>query len=201
MTDLPGLVPRPELSRRLLILGMSAAFAAGCDTLGEFTPDSKEPSAFEPISRFLGTWRGTGSGEPGDSKVERSYTSIMNGRFIEVRNRSVYAKQPKNPNGEIHEDLGYISFDKTRKRFVLRQFHSEGFVNQYVSATPVIDGARLVFESEAIENIGAGFRARETYLFNRPDAFEEIFETAEPKRDFQVYSRNVLTRISTGLLP
>jgi hypothetical protein len=196
MTELPG------LSRRLAILGISAAFAAGCDTLGESTgtPDSKEPSAFEPIARLLGTWRGTGSGEPGDSKVERSYTSIMNGRFIEVRNRSVYAKQPKNPNGEIHEDLGYISFDKTRKRFVLRQFHSEGFVNQYVSTTPAIDGARLVFESEVIENIGAGFRARETYLFNRPDAFEEIFEMAEPKRDFQVYSRNLLTRVSTALL-
>jgi len=195
MTELPG------LSRRLLILGMSAAAAAGCDTLdGMIGTTESKTSDFEPIARFLGTWRGTGSGQPGDSKVERSYASIMGGRFIEVRNRSVYAKQPKNPNGETHEDLGYVSFDKTRKRFVLRQFHSEGFVNQYVSTTPGIDGARLVFESEAIENVGAGFRARETYLFNRPDAFEEIFETAEPNRDFQVYSRNVLTRVSTGLL-
>jgi hypothetical protein len=33
-----------------------------------------------------------------------------------------------------------ISFDKSRKKFVLRQFHSEGFVNQYVmtSAAPTV---------------------------------------------------------------
>jgi len=37
-----------------------------------------------------------------------------------------------------------------------------------------------VFTSEAIENIPAGWRARETYVVTGPDEFEEVFELAEP---------------------
>jgi hypothetical protein len=48
----------------------------------------------------------------------------------------------------------------------------------------------LTFESEAIENIAAGFRAREGYSFVDEDHFEEIFGVAEPGRDFSLYAHN-----------
>ena len=51
-----------------------------------------------------------------------------------------------------------MSFDKGRKRFVYRQFHVEGFVNQYVLEAEGEEGVR-VFVSEAIENIPGGWRA------------------------------------------
>src|SRR5262249_8215875 len=98
--------------------------------------------------------------------------------------------------GEVHEDAGYLSFDKARKRLVFRQFHGEGFVNQYLAATETFDGDVLVMESEAIENIPAGFRAREAYRFTGNDAFAEIFELAEPGKDFELYSHNRLKRAS-----
>lgn len=85
-----------------------------------------------------------------------------------------------------------ISYDRSRKKFVLRQFHLEGFVNQYASET-----ARdrvLVFNSEAIENIPAGFRARETYTITGPNAFVERFEIAEPGKDFELYCETQFTR-------
>ena len=44
-----------------------------------------------------------------------------------------------------------------------------------------------MFTSEAIENIPAGWRARETYVMTSADAFEEIFELAEPGKPFEVY--------------
>ena len=52
---------------------------------------------------------------------------------------------------------------------------------------------RLVFTTEAIENIPAGWRARETYVV-AADRLEETFELAEPGKEFAVYSRNRLTR-------
>ncbi len=64
---------------------------------------------------------------------------MLNGRFIRVMNRSEYPVQQKNPKGEIHHDEGFFSFDRTRRKLVLRQFHQEGFFNQYVEddgATP-----------------------------------------------------------------
>ena len=53
----------------------------------------------------------------------------------------------------------------------------------------------IVFETEAIENIPPGFRARETYTRRGPDAFDETFELAEPGKDYQVYSRTRFTRV------
>lgn len=178
--------------RHALALGFVGLAAAGAPAAAA---EGVHPSLM-PIARLLGTWRGDGEGEPGVSRVERSYLPELGGRFVAVRNRSTYAPQPRNPKGEVHDDLGYISLDRARKLLVFRQFHVEGYVNQYVARPPAEALGVLVFESEAIENIPAGFRARETYRFSGPDAFEEVFELAEPGKDFAVYSRNRLRRVS-----
>jgi hypothetical protein len=110
-----------------------------------------------------------------------------------VRNRSIYPPQQRNPDGEAHDDLGLYGFDKARERIVFRQFHVEGFVNQY---TAVIDTPEaIVFESEMIENIPPGWRARETYRFPTIDTLEEVFELAEPGMEFTRYSSCRLTRV------
>jgi hypothetical protein len=118
---------------------------------------------------------------------------VLGSRFIQVQNRSTYPPQERNPKGETHEDIGFFSFDVARKRVVFRQFHIEGFVNQYaLDPSSTVD--RVIFASESFENIPAGFRARETYVFSGSDQLEEIFEIAEPGKDFEVYSRSRLTR-------
>jgi len=141
-------------------------------------------SVWSPLKFLEGSWQGTGKGKPGVSTMERTYEFILNGRFLSARNKSVYAPQEANPKGEVHEDRGVFSFDRGRKRFVLRQFHVEGFVNTYASE----EGKPLVFTSEAIENIPSGWRARETYTILGPDEFTETFELAEPGKEFEVYS-------------
>lgn len=145
------------------------------------------------LAPVLGKWAGPTEGEPGTGTVEREYERILGGRFIEVRNRSTYPPQAKNPKGERHEDRGIFSYDSARKVIVFRQFHVEGFVNQY-ALDPASTPDRLVFTTEAIENIPAGWRARETYVI-AGDQLEEIFELAEPGKDLAVYSRNRMTRV------
>ncbi len=66
-----------------------------------------------------------------------------------------------------------ISFDKSRKQFVFRQFHVEGFVNQYVTTSISTDGKAIIFTSDGSENLPAGWRARETYKIIGPDEFTE----------------------------
>src|SRR5829696_1439624 len=158
---------------------------------------SPRPAVTDPFERLaflVGRWEGTSDGQPGKGTVRREYARVLGNRFVRVHNRSEYAMQPKNPKGEIHEDEGFFSFDKARNRLVFRQFHIEGFVNTYV-ADDALGSTGIVFTSEAIENIPAGFRARETYVAQGPDAFEEVFELAEPGRPFEVYSRTRFIRI------
>jgi hypothetical protein len=111
-----------------------------------------------------------------------------------MRNKAFYPPQEKNPQGEVHTDWGLFSYDMGRKKFVLRQFHVEGFVNQYVLDSIAPDGKTLVFVTESIENIPAGWRAKETYKLTSNDEFTEVFELAPPGKDFSVYSESVLKK-------
>ena len=145
------------------------------------------------IAPLVGKWVGTSEGQPGAGTVERLYEPALAGRFIRVRNRSIYPPQEKNPKGETHEDVGFFSYDRGRKTFILRQFHVEGFVNQFKGEISE-DGKLIVFTSETIENIPAGYRARETYRILNENEFTETFEIAEPNKDFTVYSENHFKR-------
>lgn len=155
---------------------------------------TKKPDVWEPLKFFVGKWEGTGKGQAGVSTVEREYKFTLNDKFLQAAHKSTYAPQEKNLKGEIHEDLGFFSYDKARKQFAFRQFHVEGFVNQYVLSSVSADGKTLVFDTESIENIPAGYKARETYKILNENEFTEIFEIAGPGRDYEVYSENRFKR-------
>jgi hypothetical protein len=141
---------------------------------------------------FNGRWEGTATGESGNGTVSRTYEFVLGIKFMQVRNKSTYSPQERNPKGEVHEDWGMFSYDSSRKKFVLRQFHGEGFVNQYVAQSQ--DRQEIIFLSEAIENMPRGYRARETYRILNADEFVERFEVAEPGRDFAIYSETKFRR-------
>jgi hypothetical protein len=149
---------------------------------------------FGPLRFLLGSWRGDQSGQPGQGTAERTYQFILNDRFLQETNTSTYPPQEKNKKGEVHRHMSLISYDAARKRFVFRQFHTEGFVNTYVQE-PVTDPKKIVFVTEAIENVPPGYRARETYTMLGNDEFTERFEMAEPGKAFELYSEAHLKRV------
>lgn len=156
---------------------------------------SKQDSVWLPFKNMIGTWTGTSEGQPGKGIYERSYQIVFNKKFIEVKNKSTYPASKDNPKGEVHEDHGFISYDKGRRSFVLRQFHIEGFVNQFKIESISPDGKNIGFISESIENIPAGFRAKESYQIVNENEFIETFELAEPGKDFELYSKATMKRV------
>jgi hypothetical protein len=153
----------------------------------------KVSDPWESFRYFVGTWEGAGKGKPGNGKGEQRYEFVLGGRFLHIRNVAVYEPQPANPKGERHEDWGLISFDKRRGTFVWRQFHAEGFVNQYVLEKRQ-DPKTFVFVTESIENLPPGWRARETLKIVSEDEFAQVFELAEPGKEFEVYAEGRLHR-------
>lgn len=148
------------------------------------------------LNFLVGSWKGKGGGEPGIGDYERIYRFIFNKKFLEVWNKSTYPPSGNYPKGEIHEDSGYISYDKMRHCFVLRQFHVEGFVNQYKLDIISADGKKIIFVSEAIENISPGWRAKETYQILGTDEFSETFELAPPDKPYEIYTSFTLQRMA-----
>jgi hypothetical protein len=152
-----------------------------------FSQADRSQAVWEPLKFFVGSWEGTGKGQPGSSKVEREYQLVLGDKFLQVKNKSIYPPQKENPKGEVHEDWGLFSYDRERKQFVLRQFHIEGFVNQYRLDHASSEGKTFTFVTESIENIASGWRARETYRIVNANEFIETFELAAPGKDLEVY--------------
>lgn len=75
-------------------------------------PASESADLWSPFRFFLGGWQETGTGKPGVSICDRDYELILDDRFIQIRNRSDYEPQEVNPEGEIYEELGILSYDK-----------------------------------------------------------------------------------------
>ena len=157
-------------SRMLAILCLAAAatFARADDGL-------------KRLDFLIGEWRGTSRGEPGEGTIEKSCAKMLNERFIECRTTVTY-------KNEVHVERSLYSYDKREKTLRLRQFHGEGFVNTYVETEP------LVFVTTDIENVAAGWRARETYE-KKGDAWTERFELAQPGKEFAVYTSSALERV------
>ncbi len=153
----------------------------------------KNNTIWATMKHFSGTWTGSGTGESGNGAYTRTYQWVLGNNYLEVRNKSLYPPAANKP-GSTHEDIGYISYDQQRAKFILRQFHIEGFVNTYVLDSLSADGRLIVFASEHIENISKGWRARETYQIVDENTFTEVFELAEPGGDFFEYSRVTLRR-------
>jgi hypothetical protein len=176
----------------LVVYPVQADPAAAQSTASSGT--SKKADPWEPVRTLIGKWEGEASGQPGAGKSEREYRFALKDQFIHITSKSTYPPQEKNPKGEVHEDVGFFSYDKVAQKLVLRQFHIEGFVNHYVLDSMSEDGRTLVFVTAAIENIPTGWRGRETYRIVSDDEFIETFALAEPGKEFATYSETRFRR-------
>ena len=156
--------------------------------------EDKKPDPWQPVRFLVGNWEGTASGQAGSGTVSRSYEFILGGQFIQERNTSTYPPQEQNKAGEVHQHLGFLSYDRDRKTLVLRQFHQESFVNLYSLNQSASSPTLLVFESEHFENFDNSWKAKETYEIISNNEFIETFELAPPGKPFEVYSRNHFKR-------
>jgi hypothetical protein len=171
------------------MLAVALAFPFG--VAAQPAPATEDP--WQPLRFLVGEWEGESEGQPGTGSVRRSYRFVLADKFLHEQNVSTYPRQPKNPKGEVHEHWALFSYDRARKTLVLRQFHQEGFVNQYARVAAPEPG-KLVFESEALENVPAGWKARESYEVVSRDAFVETFELSRGGQPYEVYSRTRFKR-------
>ncbi len=173
------------------IIVLYSHFAAGPASAVQATPKT---DPWDQLRFLVGEWTGTGSGNSGNSTVERTYEFILGNQFLLVRNKSIFDPQEKNPKGELHEDLGVISYDTNRKKFILREFYSEGFVNQFVLEEISEDGKRLVFNTESVENGPPNMRARTTLEITGERELAETFELAWDGKTFKPCVANKMRR-------
>jgi hypothetical protein len=138
--------------------------------------------AWQTLDSLVGQWTGEGTGMGGSSRVTHEYSRVL-GHFLHMKTRSVFEPVEGATEGEVHEDLGYFSFDADREMVVLRQFLSEGYVNTYALIEST--GDRLVFQTESAESAG-DMGARIVLDLTDADAYHMELQLASPKKDWFV---------------
>jgi|ERR1039457_483128 hypothetical protein len=148
-----------------------------------------------PVRAFEGKWQGSVTGKPGKQLSSREYQFVSDGTFLWQHDHSVYEAKSPNAAPEVREDFGYFSYDKFLKKIVWRQFHSEGFVNEYRLDSVSADGKLFEFITVRIENLPAGWRAKKSYRLLSADELEETFSLAPPDKEFEIYTVAHLRRV------
>ena len=171
----------------LVVVGSSNGLVGA----GQESDDASESvDRWAPFRPFLGKWKGTGKVPAGDAIQETEWKLVMGGKFIQCRSTS-------KAEGDDHEDIGFISYDESRRHFVYRAFYSEGFVNQYVVEIAEA-GKKIVFRSEAIENAPPGLRAMETVEL-KSGKLNSTLELATGDNPYTVCVAGVLTRVGAAV--
>ena len=99
--------------RSLAVVGYLAFTALGGEGVGAFQTAAPDP--LQPLTFLLGPWEGTSDGQPGTGRLQREYSHVLNARFIQAHNQSVYQPQEKNPKGEVHERFGPVQLRRHSK--------------------------------------------------------------------------------------
>lgn len=157
-------------------------------------PTEIKTDPWETLSFLEGTWTGTGDGMSGTSTVEVKFEFVLGGKFLKVTTRSVFEPQEKNPKGEVHEDIGFISYNQAREVFVFRAFYIEGFVNTYVLSENPDDGNTLTFITEHVEGGPPGTKAKLVFTKKDDGSLEEGFFVAFGGQEYGCFSTNQLTK-------
>jgi hypothetical protein len=150
---------------------------------------------WSPVRVFEGKWEGSITGKPGKQFSSREYQFVLHDTFLSQRDHSVYEAKTLDEMPKIREDFGYFSYDTFLKKMVWRQFHSEGFINEYRLESVSTDGKFLEFITVRIENLAPGWRAKKSYRVLSADEIEETFSLAPPGKDFDVYTVAHLRRV------
>jgi hypothetical protein len=152
---------------------------------------------WEPIRYFVGTWEGTSTGKAGEGQGERTYEFIMNSTYLHCRNSMEFEPREQNPEGEVHEDWAFFSYDQGREMLVMRQFNVEGFINQFTLDSLSSDNTTLFLNTEHSENSPPGLLARYTFEIRGEDEFVEIFEIGFAGQEYSCWMTNTWHRESS----
>jgi len=150
---------------------------------------------WSPMRVFEGRWEGSITGKPGNQFSSREYQFVLGGAFLSQRDHSVYETKSSDAAPKVRDDFGYFSYDTFLRKIMWRQFHSEGFVNEYSLETVSANGKSLEFVTVRIENLAPGWRAKKSYRVVSSDEIEETFSLAPPGKDFDVYTVAHLKRV------
>lgn len=141
-------------------------------------------AAWRPFSEFaflLGSWSGTAtSGGRIGGRVVR-FTMELNGNVLVERGSTIYPAGDGKPE-ETTEELGCITYDREKRRYVATWYFSTGVFGTWDVEIPAEGVLRMT--APALGNFEAGARARLAFSRRADGGLDTALDVALPGRDF-----------------
>ena len=176
-----------RMARSILLTAVLAATIVASPAAPAAGGDADVWAELRPLA---GKWKGEGLGFGAVADVTHEWEFVLQSRFLRLRTRSVQ----RGENGEVHEDIGFVSRDTGSGTFVFRQFLSEGFVNTFDLAVQTGDTLTITFEPRAFESTGS-MRARMELTLESADAYAMTLALAGPGKEFVTCQQMRMTRV------
>ena len=169
----------------LLLVALAAAPADA-----QAPPDTQAPPAapsWKPFGEFaflLGYWSGTASsGNRFGGRIDR-FTLELNGNYLVHRGSTVFPAEEGRPE-ETVEEVGYVSYDRGRRRYVASYFFSTGIFGTFDVEILVEGSIRLT--APALMNYESGARSRLVFVRRADGGLDASIDIAPPGKDFVAY--------------
>ncbi len=136
------------------------------------------------IAGYLsGSWKSNPDACIGIGEANKVNKVVLDSNFFLMETKATFDVEENNR----HEDKKFISYNKLTDKLILREFHSEGFVNEYEVDSMSTDLKYIVFLSRALENMPDGWKARMTIQIIDDGNYREQFDMARPGEPFRQY--------------
>lgn len=143
---------------------------------------------------FMGSWEADQESCVGIGSGTRTYKMVIGDAYLWVNNHAEFPVKDSSKPVDTHDDWGFYSFDKSRGTIVHREFNSEKFILQYRLDSISTDGKKLIFLSDAMENVPSDWEGRVTLTKINENRFEDHFELKMPGKEFTTYVKAVWVR-------
>jgi hypothetical protein len=145
---------------------------------------------FDNFDFLIGNWQGVETGVSGDGIGYRTYSYELGKNYIMEKNQSTFPKSDKKPKGEVHKDIGIISYNSNKKEIIYRSFNIENFTNIFVLNDSLSTETKFVFITREIENNPGIWKARVVIEKISDSEFNELFDIAMDGENFNPFLQN-----------
>jgi hypothetical protein len=174
--------------KRLLLAGCWLVIGSG------FASAQAPPAAWKPFQEMeflVGSWSGATEGVPGTGGRFERWQWEFGRSFLVVKATTIFPGRDGKPE-ERHEEIGYYSYDRDRRRYTAVYFLSEGI--RGLSDVEILGDGSLRLTSTALENYEPGAKTRRTIQKKSPTEIVHTLEIQLPGRDWVVYFTDKLEK-------
>ncbi len=172
--------------------GFAVAVAIAMGASGLVWAQTPKDGSWAPFQFLIGTWSGSGSGQPGEaSSGSTTFTFELDKNVIVRKNRAEYPPPPGKNTAIVHEDLLIIFRPKGDAQFRAIYFDNEGNVIHYAVSLPGLGKPTVVFESEGN---GTTSRFKLVYEAADKDSMSVEFFVAPPGGELKSYVKGTVER-------